>query len=528
MKTHYFVLPILTVCLLLGSGCSKQLDIKPTQEFTADSAYKDLLGYKQGLAKVYGAIAMTGNAGPAGDQDIQNLDEGTSDFIRLFWKAQELSTDEAVVGWNDGTIQDIHLMKWTASNEFLAGLYNRVFFHVTLCNEFMRQSKPGVVGSRLKNPAEAAEVAFFRAEARFLRAFQYWVAMDVFGNPPFMDESFAVGGTAPSQIQRAALFDHVEKELLAVQNELKDPRANEYGRADKAAAWALLARLYLNAGTYKPGENRYADAITYSKKVIDAGYSLETKYQDLFLADNNLRRNEIILTINYDGIRTRGYGGTTFIVNASVGSGIDKPKYGLVSGGWGGIRTTEQIVDLFPTDGSDKRMLFEGSKKQVDVIPDKFTDGLAGGKFKNVTSLGARGKDNAGTFVDTDFPLFRLAEMYLIYAEATLRGGAGGDQALALEYINKLRFRAYNNTIDGNVASIDLDFILAERARELHWECFRRTDLIRFNKFTTGDYVWAWKGGSRNGNAVADFRNLYAIPSSDLSANPKLKQNPGY
>ena len=232
MKTHYIVLPILTACLLLGSSCSKQLDIKPTQEFTADSAYKDLSGYKQGLAKVYGAIAMTGNAGPAGDQDIQNLDEGTSDFIRLFWKAQELSTDEAVVGWNDGTIQDIHLMKWTASNEFLAGLYNRVFFHVTLCNEFMRQSKPDLVSSRIKNPSEASEVAFFRAEARFLRAFQYWVAMDIFGNPPFMDESFAVGGTAPGQIQRAALFDHVEKELLAVQNDLKDPRTNEYGRAD--------------------------------------------------------------------------------------------------------------------------------------------------------------------------------------------------------------------------------------------------------------------------------------------------------
>ena len=128
---------------------------------------------------------------------------------------------------------------------------------------------------------------------------------------------------------------------------------------------------------------------------------------------------------------------------------------------------------------------------------------------------------------------FRLAEMYLIYAEAVLRGGSGGDANTALMYINKIRGRAYDNNPNstaGNItpSELDLDFILDERARELMWEGFRRTDLIRYNRFTTSDYLWSWKGGVRNGAAVDSKFRLFPIPTTDLLANPNLKQNPGY
>jgi hypothetical protein len=160
----------------------------------------------------------------------------------------------------------------------------------------------------------------------------------------------------------------------------------------------------------------------------------------------------------------------------------------------------------------------------------QFNQGTPVIKFTNITSTGAQGSPNAGgTFCSTDFPLFRLAEQYLIYAEAVLQGGGGGDPATALGYINSLRQRAYGNA-SGNIsaAGLTLPFILNERGRELYWECFRRTDLVRYNEFTTGAYLWPWKGGVSNGTGVDSHFNIYPIPGTDLQTNANLKQNPGY
>lgn len=131
--------------------------------------------------------------------------------------------------------------------------------------------------------------------------------------------------------------------------------------------------------------------------------------------------------------------------------------------------------------------------------------------------------------MDLDFPLFRLGEVYLMYAEAVVRGGSGGDINTAVNYINQLRQRAYRNT-SGNITASDLtpDFILDERARELYWEAIRRTDLIRFGKFTSSTYLWPWKGGVKNGQGVDAHFNLYPISADDIIANPHLTQNPGY
>jgi hypothetical protein len=117
----------------------------------------------------------------------------------------------------------------------------------------------------------------------------------------------------------------------------------------------------------------------------------------------------------------------------------------------------------------------------------------------------------------------------LIYAEAVLRGGSGGSSTQALSYINALRQRAYGNS-NGNISSVDLtlDFILDERARELYWEGKRRTDLIRYERFTTASYLWPWKGGVKDGTAVGSFRNIYPIPSPEINTNPNLVQNSGY
>jgi starch-binding outer membrane protein, SusD/RagB family len=288
----------------------------------------------------------------------------------------------------------------------------------------------------------------------------------------------------------------------------------------------LLANLYLNAKQYT-GATKYTEAITYSSKVINAGYTLEPKYGDLFLADNN-KSKEIIFPVAFDGNKTRTWGGTTYLVHAPIGGDMNANDFG-VSDAWGGVRTTKAFVNKFSdiTGNTDKRAMFQTAGQNIEINDiGEFRDGYSMRKWKNITSTGAKGSN--AIFVDIDFPMFRLAEAYLIYSEAVLRGGTGGSATTALTYFNNVRQRAYNGSTSGNLSAITLDDILDERAREFYWEGKRRTDLIRFDKFTTGSYLWPWKGGVSGGRSVESFRNLYPIPAPELNSNPKLKQNPGY
>jgi len=320
------------------------------------------------------------------------------------------------------------------------------------------------------------------------------------------------------------------------------PMKNQYGRADEGAVWALLARIYLNAEVYT-GTARYTDAITYSSKVIGAGYSLINKYDNLFLADNNLNTTENIFSIEFDGGTIQGYGGTTFMTHAPVGGTMPSSLYG-VSGGWDGLRVTSNLVNLFPADtvtslqgnlnhfpnlgNPDTRAEFWTNGQSLAITDvTNFAQGYAVNKWRNVTSGGVSGSNI--NYSDVDEPLFRLPEQYLIYAEAVLRGGTGGDAGIALGYVNAIRERAYGG-ISGDISAgqLTLPFILDERARELYWEGFRRTDLVRYNEFTTGTYLWPLKGGVAGGTSVSDNRNIYPIPDADRAVNPNLKQNPGY
>jgi hypothetical protein len=522
------------ICLMMAA-CTKKLDLSPTNSITPAKAYSTPTGYKEGLAKVYAAFALTGNVGGTGSPDIPTqiiADEGNSDFLRLYFNLQELTTDEAAWTWqNDAGIQGLHEMSWSSINPIIDGLYYRSFFQITLCNEFIRQSSESILNGTSFSSQAKDSVRHYRAEARFLRAYQYWVLMDLFANPPFATENDAIASFIPKQISRANLFKYVESELIgAADSGLIAPRANEYGRADQAAAWALLARLYLNAQVYT-GTGRYTDAITYANKVIAAGYTLHPDYTQLVLADDNLNTDEFILTINYDGTYTQNYGGTTYLVHGPAGV---PSKISGSNGSWSGLRLTQNFVNLFPdySGNTDHRAQFWQTGQTLDMT-DMYTAtaGFSTFKYRNVTRSGgpAPDADPAGNFSDIDFPLFRFGEIYLIYAESVLRGGSGGDATTALNYINALRTRAYGNA-SGNITAGQLttDFILDERGREMYYEACRRTDLIRYGKFTTAAYLWAWKGGVETGTAVADKYNVFPIPSTDLSSNPNLQQNSGY
>jgi starch-binding outer membrane protein, SusD/RagB family len=532
MKTKYFkILSTLLIALLFAvSSCVKDLNTIPIDPLVVTSAavYSNAYRYKQVLAKCYAGLALSGQQGPSGNPDISGIDEGFSQYLREYWYHQELTTDEAVISWNDGTLKDFHYQDWTSGGEFIRAMYNRIYYQISLCNEFIREAQPGKVAGRGITGTSADSVATYLAEARFLRAFSYWHALDLFGNVPFVDETNVVGSFLPVQKTRAQLFTYIESELLDVATKLRDAKTNEYGRVDKAAAWMLLGKLYLNAKVYI-GTDKNTECLTYIKQVIASPYTLDPSYAHLFLADNNTS-NEIIFPITFDGKNAESWGGTCFIINAEVGGSMSPAAFGVAAGGWAGTRTTSAFVGKFadPTGATDKRAMFY-TTGQTLTISDmfSFTSGYAITKWKNITSTGAAGSDP--TFPDTDFPVFRLADAYLMYAEAVLRGGTGGDATTALGYVNAILTRAYGNA-SGNIApaALTLDFILDERARELYWECHRRTDLIRFGKFSNSTYVWPWKGNVAAGVTTDSHFDMFPIPSTDIVANPNLVQNPGY
>ncbi|MDR0574820.1 MAG: RagB/SusD family nutrient uptake outer membrane protein [Tannerella sp.] len=521
----------------LLSSCLNHLDRFPENETTGEDVYGTFDGYKGAIVKVYAANALSGNQGPSGKPDISGLDEGQyADFLRMFFNHQELPTDEAHCIWSqDDGITGLNNINFSSENPFSKGMYNRSIMNIMYVNEFLRNSTQSAVGGKGFDASQEGEIAYFRAEARFLRAFQYWVLMDIFGNPPFVTEETEMD-ILPEQIGRKDLFDYIESELkdIADNNQLKDPRTNEYGRVDKGAAWALLARLYLNAEVYT-GTGKYSEAATYAEKVINAGYSLKDDYEQLFLANNNLNNPEVILSINYDGEKTRNFGGATFLINC--GSNVDYQAdyadvllhYGIRdNANWSGYRARKEFMEKFAE--GDKRNLFVGETPSIENAID-YKEGMATYKWRNIT-IDANGNWEYGShiaYADNDFPLFRLAEIYLIYTEAVKRGG-NGSAATALECINKLRERAFGGA-DNNYRSfndVTMEDILNERGFELYWEGHRRTDLIRFNLFTGSGYIWEWKGGVRNGRSASAHYNIYPIPSSDIMANPNLKQNPNY
>lgn len=532
--TKYILAAVLAFSI---SSCHDDLDLKPNDPdvITENEVFGTASEAKHALAKVYASLALTGQEGPAGKPDIQGVDEGASQFTRSLFTLNVITTDEAIVGWGDPGLPNMHAMSWGSNNSFIEGMYYRLAVSVSFANSYITNAQ--------KLAESNPEVKQYIAEARFIRAFAYYNLMDLFANVPLVTE---IKNDLPSQSNRQEIFNFVESELLDIQNILAEPRTNEYSRVDRVAAYALLSRLYLNAETWI-NQSMYNKSVEYSQLAINGGYTLHTSdvngngtaYDELFLADNNTNgaQNEFIFVLNFDGNNSRTYGGSTFLIKAAIG-GTMSPGNSGVNGGWGGPRSTKALVNKFqasqndsngnPIAWADKRAMFytDGQTFEIANVSD-FKDGYAVNKFSNKKSNGQNGNDANLEFADTDIPMIRLAEIYLNYAEATLRGG-GGNTATALGYINALRNRAYgNNTGNISQAELTLDFILDERSRELYWEGTRRTDLIRFNKFVSG-YDWPYKGNVPGGTNVSDIRKIFPIPVNIISINPNLTQNPGY
>ena len=517
MKTIKYILGSLAAALSL-TACVGDLNVTPIDPNanTADKALATEAQFKAYLASSYLGFATSGYYGANGDPSISGLDGGASQYIRGLFHHSELTTDEAVCGWNDQTIKNFHWMNWTTDDTFIYAFYSRILMQVSATNEFTREAAK--YGENVANRDE------YIAEARVLRAIAYYHAIDNFGSVPFADETSIVG-SVPVQMSRAELFSWLENELLDLINNsaLAAPRANGYARADKGVAKFLLAKLYLNAEVFT-GTAQWQKCADVLKDLMDDGYSLHTTangekfsaYQDLFLADNDKCTDEIIFAIQQDGVNTTSYGVTNYLIFASTGGTMDPAEMGI-SSGWGGLRTTPEFYNKFGSD--DKRSLFftSGQQKDIDDIGE-FTNGFAFMKFRNIKSDGEPGQELG--FVDTDFPMMRYADVLLMAAECQVRGASID----GLAAYNQVHERAGLPA----ASAITLQDVIDERGRELYQECWRRNDLIRFGMFTTDKYVWQWKGNVKEGKAVDDYRNLFPIPDSDRLANSNLQQNPGY
>lgn len=536
MKTKnlkYLLFSLVTMPFM--SSCFNDLNTVPidSDKITSAVVFDNDSAYLKFIAKIYAGLSISGNQGPAGQADVIGLDEGSqASYLRVMWNLQELPTEEAVCRWNDQTIHDFHAMSWTSSDVFIKGFYYRLYYQITLASEYLRETTEAKLSERGVSVALKAKIKEYRAEARFLRALSYYHVLDHFRQGPFVTDASKIGSIPPPMGTATQIFDYVETELLAIDADLMTPwtgfDTENYGRANKAVAKMLLAKLYLNAKVYVDVDKN-TECIAACKDIIAYNkYSLEPNYADLFKADNHTSP-EIIFPMVYDKANLQSWGGMMFLmcsaVNGDLKAGIAAP------GAWEGNHATESVYRRFTgVESMDDRcgVIYAGYNKLEMKDVDEFKEGVQVTKFSNFKKDGS---DAGGSFPDTDFPLFRLADVYLMYAEAIVRGGTGGSTSDALGYINDLRARAYVVDAVGQLASwsdVTLAFLLEERGRELLWEAQRRTDLVRFGKLTSADYLWAFKGGVKEGTGVDAKYNIYPIPADDINANPNLSQLEDY
>lgn len=572
-----YINKILTAgCLVLGMGfamtsCVNDLNVTPKDpnSFTWTNVEADPDTYlPQVFAKCYSVLAVSGQSGE-GSSDMSGLDNGAGCYPRAIYMLNEFPTDETLWIWPDAGVVDIVTGTWANNNANFYGTYSRLYIAIALCNDFIRQTLESGIDLTPAVRTDYNNVEQYRLEARALRALSYWYVLDLFGNGGWVDETMDYGDS-PLPITRKDLYNRLTTELEAIIAAW--PAANakpSYGRVGLDGVKALLAKVYLNAKVYTNGEvDGYEKCLNLCNQIIDAhkgsGFKssgLANNYHALFAANNdqympggsNSAENEILWGIPYDATNIQAYGGTRFLMAAAfVNATMADQKYYMscldygLNDQWGCMHARAEFSDKFnSTDVRDDLWSKEAqgfTKENTEF--SKFNNGYAAVKFTNlimnadgsfpkadnskpiaVDNIAESAKVlNVNAHPDTDLPVFRLADIYLMKAECFVMGNQGNaDEAIAA--VNVVRERAGAKPWT-NVTANDL---LDERARELYWENHRRTDLVRFNKFTSG-YTWSWKGYVAGGTDMGSHMNVYPIPANVIAAQPEFGayQNAGY
>ena len=560
LKNILYSMMLGTAVLTSATSCVSDLDQYPQTETTSKDVYTSLANYEAVLGKIYAAMVTSGQGKGGDNKDMSSvLNSGSGfDYMRMFINMQECGTDEFASTWLTGEqTTGLTYLSWDANDAWVSDMYYRIYYNIALCNEFLRNANNANFSG-----ADAEKMKEYKAEVRFMRALFYYHALDFYRNIPMVTENDPVGSYIPPRYTPQQTFDYIESELKDCVGDMLPASTCPYGQASQGAAYTLLAKLYLNSEVYT-GVAKYAECKEACEKVMDMGYSLESDYSKLFNADNDKRTNEIIFALPVSAEHTVSWGSSTYLVCGQVSmsnANQNVADYG-VTAGWSEFRLRPEFVDKFTQtdiDGNgDKRCKFftNGQSKDISSMTDE-ASGYLSEKWSNQKDDGTTASNTADAGVETDFPLFRLADVYLMYAECVVRCKDANDKPLdwdpwngginindqtviesrkkgAIYWINLLRERAYGKDENGNPRGqvwkenfsskeAFLQFILDERARELYHEGYRRTDLIRYGQFTTNKYIWQWKGGVHDGQAVDSKYNIYPIPNTELTANPNL------
>ena len=530
------IVPVAALLLSMGTtSCVNDLDVTPINPNIQTDLNIDGL-----FNKCYANFAMAGNGGANGDCDIDGIDGGTSGFVRQTFNANELPTDEAICGWGDDGIAGFCYNSYNATNPMLTGLYARITTGIAYCNQYLAEA----------GDQDATKLA----EIRFLRAYEYFSLMDGWGNIPFTLQPL----TKPERYTRAQTYEWLEKELLEIEPSLSEAKAKKssdagYGRVDKAACRLLLSRLYLNAEVYT-GTAQWEKAKEYAKKVMDSSYKLNTTsvngwsaYQMLFMGDNGetSAAHEGVFRIGQDGVTTTSWAGTLFLMAGAYDGDMHADVTGTypqatngTGQAWGGNRARTDLINKFfpngdapnvsctemPAAANDDRAIFDGKDRTLDNgdgYLSSFKAGFAVAKFNNFKTDNSVGKND--NYPDTDFFLFRVAEAYLTYAEATARLNGGTTTKEGTDAVNALRDRAHAV----KRSAYSLSDLCDEWSREFYYEGLRRPTLIRFGRFGgNNNYNWSYKGGAKAGRNFDAYRNIFAIPAAQVKG--AITQNPGY
>lgn len=519
MKLYkYMAMGAVITSTAFNTACVGDLDITPDDpnKQTSLNTKEQWVGY---FGTLYGNFIYEGNLTPSG------VDGGAGTFSRCHWNLQELTADEAVLlnTWNDPGYADIKFDTWTSNNVWAFMCMQREATSARQCMQFVE----AVDGAGDFFSAE--EIEQMKAEAYVLHAFNYYYMIDLFGRGPWCALGQGVGET-PETYDRQQLFNATVEELIEAINggHLLPAAQQEYGRVSREAARMLLAKLYLNAEVYT-GTKMYEECAAQCKEILKTIPSLAPEYKYLFCGTNDkyVGNGEILWAFPSDPVYAQSYGGTTYLTAGAYFGSIDAAqlqKMGNPTDKWNGLKVKPELVNAF--EDGDKRALFYAGDFGLSVNDLNSTEADGDGYMcvKYVITPETDYENTANTsgtivFPTVDFPVFRLADVYLMLSECQRRGAADADPAYS--YFNQVRQRAGVSTISNPT----LDQILEERMRELYWEGHRRSDLVRFGKFVGGDYLWSWKGGVAAGTTISSNRNVFAVPYQYEST---VGQNPGY
>ena len=546
MNTKFFkyIIPALSLVFSVNfTSCLGDLDVTPI-----DPNLNVEFDQNANFAKIYAGLAITGNKGPDGQGDIADTDEGASGLMRMLFNLNELPTDEAICAWSgDVDVYPLNFAKFTASNGVVLNMFNRLYIQIAQCNNFLIQTEG-------KDDEESLTQ---RAEVRFIRALDYYYLIDLYGNVPFVDENTGIGTYVPERITRANLYTYIEKELKEIEPQMKAPRANVYGRADQAAIWMLLSRLYLNAEVYT-GDPQWNACIQECDDIINSGkYSLDINYSDPFKAHNE-NSLENILVIPYDEIFATG-----FNYHLAALHGANQKTYDLVGSPWGAgaYKGIPQFIDTYDPDDERLNATWLGGPQYASdrtpltgsydlmgqplIFVNKMPNGIFTGEAEGYRWLKYEVEMGARSELNNDLVLFRLTQVHMMKAECLLRTGKADQAASIVSMVRKRAFKEHPEkaivsgaqlqekscykygTVENYVLTSQNQVYPEKFGRfydELGWEfageSYRRRDMIRFGHFTKAK----WLSHEPNG----DYKTVFPLPQKVVDTNPNLEQNPNY